>query len=141
MLEQEPANAGQETAQASGKKPKRFLCHRCQRNFARLEHLQRHERIRMSSQHWGPENTLLIVFLQIPKKSHLAAACVTTTSLEGTLPSIPDYRLSLLTPLATFSYATRDSLTTKMAPQETKGRIELAAMTKKLPNLLANDGG
>ncbi|ETN38720.1 uncharacterized protein HMPREF1541_06758 [Cyphellophora europaea CBS 101466] len=26
------------------KKPKRFQCHRCQRMFARLEHLQRHER-------------------------------------------------------------------------------------------------
>jgi transposase-like protein len=36
----------QETSQGTGKKPKRFLCHRCQRNFARLEHLQRHERIR-----------------------------------------------------------------------------------------------
>jgi len=28
----------------SNKKPKRFQCHRCQRLFARLEHLQRHER-------------------------------------------------------------------------------------------------
>lgn len=26
------------------RKPKRFQCHRCQRLFARLEHLQRHER-------------------------------------------------------------------------------------------------
>jgi hypothetical protein len=49
MLEQDPVNTGQETAQGSGKKQKRFLCHRCQRNFARLEHLQRHERIRRSS--------------------------------------------------------------------------------------------
>jgi uncharacterized Zn-finger protein len=29
---------------SSNKKPKRFQCHRCQRMFARLEHLQRHER-------------------------------------------------------------------------------------------------
>ncbi len=29
------------------KKPKRFQCHHCQRFFARLEHLQRHERTRM----------------------------------------------------------------------------------------------
>jgi uncharacterized Zn-finger protein len=28
-------------------KPKRFQCPRCQRRFARLEHLQRHERTRM----------------------------------------------------------------------------------------------
>lgn len=28
------------------KKNKRFLCKRCQTRFARLEHLQRHERIR-----------------------------------------------------------------------------------------------
>lgn len=28
------------------KKPKRFQCHHCQRFFARLEHLQRHERTR-----------------------------------------------------------------------------------------------
>ena len=27
-------------------KPKRFQCGRCQRSFARLEHLQRHERTR-----------------------------------------------------------------------------------------------
>ncbi|KAK5462606.1 hypothetical protein LTS15_002318 [Exophiala xenobiotica] len=31
------------------KKPKRFQCHHCQRFFARLEHLQRHER----TQRWG----------------------------------------------------------------------------------------
>jgi uncharacterized Zn-finger protein len=29
------------------KKPKRFQCKHCQRLFARLEHLQRHERTRM----------------------------------------------------------------------------------------------
>lgn len=29
-----------------GKKEKRFQCQHCQRLFARLEHLQRHERIR-----------------------------------------------------------------------------------------------
>jgi hypothetical protein len=84
MLDQEPANTGQETSQKTGKKPKRFLCHRCQRNFARLEHLQRHERIRRSFRHWGPEETLLTVYLQILKRSHLAAACVIITSLGGT---------------------------------------------------------
>lgn len=31
-----------------GKKEKRFQCPHCQRAFARLEHLQRHERIRKS---------------------------------------------------------------------------------------------
>jgi hypothetical protein len=31
-----------------GKKEKRFQCSHCQRLFARLEHLQRHERIRES---------------------------------------------------------------------------------------------
>jgi len=31
-----------------GKKEKRFQCSHCQRAFARLEHLQRHERIRKS---------------------------------------------------------------------------------------------
>lgn len=30
----------------AGKKEKRFQCPHCQRLFARLEHLQRHERIR-----------------------------------------------------------------------------------------------
>lgn len=48
MLENEPANGGQEPSLAGGKKPKKFLCRRCQRTFARLEHLQRHERIRKS---------------------------------------------------------------------------------------------
>lgn len=32
----------------AGKKEKRFQCSHCQRMFARLEHLQRHERIRES---------------------------------------------------------------------------------------------
>lgn len=37
----------------AGKKEKRFQCPHCQRLFARLEHLQRHERIRKSNhQHW-----------------------------------------------------------------------------------------
>lgn len=32
-----------------GKKEKRFQCEHCDRRFARLEHLQRHERIRKST--------------------------------------------------------------------------------------------
>lgn len=35
-----------EEARPAPKKPKRFQCRRCQRLFARLEHLQRHERTR-----------------------------------------------------------------------------------------------
>jgi hypothetical protein len=37
-------DTGEEPAQ---KKAKRFQCQHCQRFFARLEHLQRHERTRM----------------------------------------------------------------------------------------------
>ena len=36
----------QVTQAQPGKKEKRFQCPHCQRAFARLEHLQRHERIR-----------------------------------------------------------------------------------------------
>lgn len=37
-------NMLQQPQEEPPKKPKRFQCHRCQRMFARLEHLQRHER-------------------------------------------------------------------------------------------------
>jgi len=40
------SSTGTETAPPVGKKEKRFQCQHCQRLFARLEHLQRHERIR-----------------------------------------------------------------------------------------------
>ncbi|KAF4541915.1 uncharacterized protein LTHEOB_8069 [Lasiodiplodia theobromae] len=40
----EGTTAGDEEARPTPKKPKRFQCRRCQRLFARLEHLQRHER-------------------------------------------------------------------------------------------------
>lgn len=42
----EGTTAGDEEARPTPKKPKRFQCRRCQRLFARLEHLQRHERTR-----------------------------------------------------------------------------------------------
>ncbi|OAX77059.1 hypothetical protein ACJ72_08646, partial [Emergomyces africanus] len=35
-----------EAVTTAAKKPKRFQCMRCDTRFARLEHLQRHERIR-----------------------------------------------------------------------------------------------
>ncbi|CZR54234.1 related to C2H2 transcription factor (AmdA) [Phialocephala subalpina] len=43
----------QEAAPATSKKPKRFLCKHCQRRFARLEHLQRHERIHTQEKPFG----------------------------------------------------------------------------------------
>ena len=38
---------GDPSQEPPSKKPKRFQCKHCQRLFARLEHLQRHERTRM----------------------------------------------------------------------------------------------
>lgn len=46
-MEAAPGEAQMTQAQP-GKKEKRFQCPHCQRAFARLEHLQRHERIRKS---------------------------------------------------------------------------------------------
>lgn len=49
------SSSGEQAAPSSaGKKEKRFSCIHCGRNFARLEHLQRHERIRESGSkmHW-----------------------------------------------------------------------------------------
>ena len=45
-----PTSNGQTSLPQAGKKEKRFQCPHahCQRLFARLEHLQRHERIRKS---------------------------------------------------------------------------------------------
>lgn len=45
------------------KKPKRFQCQHCQRFFARLEHLQRHERTRESTVPllFGSELTVFVI--------------------------------------------------------------------------------
>lgn len=53
----EPVPGEQASAPSVGKKEKRFLCDHCGRGFARLEHLQRHERIRK----WIPSSRYYLV--------------------------------------------------------------------------------
>ncbi|KAH8807432.1 hypothetical protein F5884DRAFT_703514 [Xylogone sp. PMI_703] len=51
--EADNAAAAQEQSLAAAKKTKRFQCKSCERRFARLEHLQRHERIHTQEKPFG----------------------------------------------------------------------------------------
>jgi hypothetical protein len=78
-LELEGQGQGQEPPL---KKPKRFQCQHCQRFFARLEHLQRHERTR---KHLLNPSTQSSPPSQILEKSHSPVPSAIANLLEGTL--------------------------------------------------------
>ncbi|KAH8898468.1 hypothetical protein GQ53DRAFT_417993 [Thozetella sp. PMI_491] len=79
-------------------KPRRFQCPRCQRLFARLEHLQRHERTRkfgcrprLCHPPWRRIRSPAYRHrrrshhaIQTHRKGHFRAACVVPSSLEVT---------------------------------------------------------
>lgn len=78
MLEDDAA-PDQSQAQAVGKKQKRFQCERCQRMFARLEHLQRHERTRKAPPYqwlrWRTEDLNLGFLLDTQEKPFSCQKC------------------------------------------------------------------
>lgn len=82
MLFMETTTSSEQPAPVkAGKKEKRFQCPHCQRIFARLEHLQRHERIRKLR---DMICKLPLTCVKIVEKNPLAARSANFLLLVGT---------------------------------------------------------
>ncbi|RFU25130.1 hypothetical protein B7463_g11208, partial [Scytalidium lignicola] len=107
-------DAAYEQTSALAKKTKRFQCRNCQRRFARLEHLQRHERIHTQEKPFGCQFDLLVRHERLTHKREAPVDGQTNGQADGDDPggtqSRPTRRRRITTNRGKENDETKDSL-------------------------------